>query len=258
MAQVSPHPVQTLRCQMTRAPALASWLVNACSRQNDITRLPQATAADGSLVRVGSAVLVRTKGGRDSALVRRIFSKSADGISVTYAHVHWLTSSYAGDAGELFLRAHHTPASPPCTNVKIASVRSILETRVRFVVDHAAATWRDTLPPGRHHPCATGSDPFDETVCDSCLSLEAERGRTPRAVMNTDGQPAGFTKDGETYHAGDLVFFAPEGILTGEAWTPGILARSNRQGEKMEWGVRVCGRYADLPDAGERFVDEVS
>lgn len=230
--------------------------------QNDITAIAQARAADGSLVEVGTVVSVRVKDGHDTALVRRLFSKSSASATTTYAHVHWTTTSYAGHPGELFLRAHQSSnASGPCTNVKVATIRCTIDANIRFAVDHHSAIWRDPLPPGRHRPVDASSDPFEETCCDSCLSLEAERGRAPRVIVGTGGQRAGFTKDGATYHVGDLIFFAPAAILTGEAWTPGILARSSRQaqqGEEVEWGVRVCGRFGDLPDAGERFIDEVS
>lgn len=226
------------------------WPVDGQERRSTLVPLARATALYGSQVQVGRVVSISFRSGLRPALVHRLFDVVSGTSTRTFAHVQSLTTSYAGE--ELFIQAR------ACQNVKVSTIASTQDTRPRFVLDAAAATWRDPLPPARHCPVdVTKADPFSLTACDSCLAAEDERMRQPR-VLDTPDCP-GFTKDGEEFHVGDLVFFAPDDIYTGQAWTPGVLTRSHRRRERgVEWGVRVCGRFADLPDARRRFVDEVS
>jgi hypothetical protein len=200
-----------------------------------LTELPSAAAYDGTPLRPGTLVSVNSQRGPLPALLHRLFTDAHP-----RAHVQYLVPSFAGDR---FL-------GPKCGNV---STRSILRTRpgeAAFVAE--PGVWRDALPPGPHSPPGEKADPFAVTSCDACLVAQRARDAVPRVIHAIDG-PDVFKIAGEEYHPGDLVFF--ESSERG-AWTPGILSRSHRAtpaGE--EWGVRLCGRYTDLPVA---FIDEVS
>lgn len=229
------------------------WPEGGSTPWRAVSPLRRAIAPNDNPVQPGDAVMVAVKGGDKPALIQSLFTVSVHpdaGDMRVLAHVQWLISSYAGT--ELFLAAPGE-ATRACANVKVGQIQYTLTERPRFVSDGG---WRDPLPPGRHRPEDMDADPARWTRCDSCLSSEAERRRREAKVdLDDEDKGVGFTLAGVEYHIGDLVFFAPSDIVSGAAWTPGILTGDSELGAEDLWLVRGCGWLADLDNGA--YVDEV-
>lgn len=201
------------------------------------TELPGATAYDGTPLRAGTLVSVNSQRGPLPAVVHRLFT---DEHPHARAHVQYVVKSFAGDR---FL-------GPKCGNISTRSILRTLPGEATLVAE--PGVWRDPLPRAAH-ASSSKADPFSPTSCHACLVAQRARDVAPRVIHAIEG-PDVLKIRREEYHPGNLVFF--ESSKRGGPWTPGILSSSHRAtpaGE--EWGIRLCGWYADLPVA---FADEVS